>query len=215
MREFALSAAFLALGVTACGAITGLGAYSEGPAGDASVNVGPQSGSSGGQRDDGASSDGTEMTGNDDASDAVASDEAGDDAPTSDDGGESDATGATPDSSAPQEAGAGGQDAAPEAAPVCSTSNCGGCCSDGQCVGGMSTATCGKGGVACHSCSGSTPVCSTSTSTCVAEPMEASAPTCNVSSCPLDCIPVYQRACCKSDNTCGCQVDIPSIGTCM
>jgi len=153
MRHFVLPVAFLALGAAACGAITGLGGYGDGPP-DASVSVGPQGGSSGGQRDDGAAASGddtTEITSNDDASDAVAIEETSDDGPTSEDGGESDdggepsdASSTMPDSGSIEDAGTGAHDAAAEAAPVCSTSNCKGCCSEGQCVGGMSTGTCGS-----------------------------------------------------------------------
>jgi hypothetical protein len=221
MRAFLVLAALLALGVAACGAITGLGEYS---AGTLDGSTGGTNGEDAtGQRGQDGDGSGDELGSTDDSGDAVApTDDAGDDAPTTgDDGLDQDGEPVdgdeTPDgtSTTPDDGGGGGvHDAAPEAAPVCSTSNCGGCCSNGNCLGGQSTATCGTGGTACKGCSGSTPVCSAGA--CVAEPMEASAPTCTMSSCAATiCIPVYQRGCCKSDGTCGCQVDIPSIGSCM
>jgi|HubBroStandDraft_1064217.scaffolds.fasta_scaffold155569_2 hypothetical protein len=220
MRAFLVSATLLALGVAACGAITGVGAYADGT-GDGSVGATGD--------DDGA----TVRTGNDGGGgddltdDAVATDVQGDDAPAGEDGagGEEldggqpdDATNESPDvGTTPQEAGGTAHDAAVESGPPpCSTSTCGGCCSNGTCVGGQSAGTCGTGGIACKSCSGSTPVCS-SAGACVAEPMEASAPTCTQSACATKtvCIPVYQEACCKSDGTCGCEVAIPPSNNCQ
>jgi hypothetical protein len=220
MRELVVPIAFLALGVAACGTITGLNGYSEG-ASDAATGVDPQSGSSGGERGDDANGDVSEMTSDDDTSDAVAVEETGDDGPTSDDGigsddaEPSDASSTTADATVTQDAGGemGGHDAAPEAALACSASNCTGCCRSGACETTGSATTCGTGGVACQSCSGSTPVCSGGS--CVAEPMEASTPTCTPSGCPICIALVYTQACCTSSNVCGCQVDIPSLGPCM
>jgi hypothetical protein len=211
MRALLVPASLLVLGVAACGAIAGLGAYSD-ETGDASVGTtGDDDAATVQTGDDG----GDGGRGDDLTDDAVAMDVQGDDAPAGEDGGgeeldggqSDDATNETPDvGTPPQEAGGTAHDAAVESGPPpCSTSTCGGCCSNGTCVGGLSTGTCGSGGNACKSCSGSTPACSSS-GTCVAEPMEASAPTCTVSACKNACIPFYQSNCCKSDNTCGCEV---------
>jgi hypothetical protein len=132
------------------------------------------------------------------------------------------------------EGGGGGSDAGDagegsvEAAPKCGPgSGCGGCCNaDGVCVGGASVGTCGSGGVACVDCKPSGQVCSAGA--CVAAPVDAAPPPpCDPDRCAtlvngigaaFDaglCAPVYETACCKSDGTCGCMVEIPMMGQCM
>jgi hypothetical protein len=103
-------------------------------------------------------------------------------------------------------------DAYLDAQPACGPASCGGCCSRGQCVGGQSVATCGLGGGVCQDCT-STGACSTS-GTCVTPSIDAGIGTCVVSQCHNACIPVYQSSCCKSDQTCGCQVILGSKGAC-
>jgi hypothetical protein len=108
-------------------------------------------------------------------------------------------------------------DEPPEAdAPRCGPLTCGGCCTaDGFCAGGGSEATCGTGGGACQNCTGTGQscdqgVCSSTDS--------GPAPVCDEMQCRnmiALCIPVYDGPCCRSDGTCGCQVLIPQMGTCM
>jgi hypothetical protein len=87
----------------------------------------------------------------------------------------------------------------------CSPSTCAGCCDlQGRCEGGESIAACGAGGRACQPCT---------TDECVRGicTMQLPLAPCVVSSCPA-CIPVYQAACCKADDTCGCAVLFPDAG---
>lgn len=44
---------------------------------------------------------------------------------------------------------------------------------------------------------------------------EAAPVACDIANCPHVCTPVYQTACCKADQTCGCQVVVPSPETCL
>ena len=89
---------------------------------------------------------------------------------------------------------------------TCGPGTCGGCCSTkGDCVGGQSVATCGVGGQKCQDCT-SSGACSEGT--CTTPPPDAGPPPmCVVASCSTgNCagFPI-QGACCKSDQTCGCQ----------
>ena len=91
--------------------------------------------------------------------------------------------------------------------PVCSSSNCRGCCdSNGNCAGGLSNGTCGTGGQKCVNCGS----LSCNGGTCSSVIPDAGK--CTVPSCDLLtlCIPVYQSSCCKSDGTCGCNSNYPS-----
>ena len=123
-----------------------------------------------------------------------------------------DANGNPPTDGSPMADAVGVPDVAADAAPPCSPSTCGGCCKSGTCVGGQSVATCGVGGSSCRDCT-SQGACSGGA--CVA-PVKDAGPTmtCKANQCFIACIPVYQGACCKSDQTCGCQVVIPSAGSC-
>jgi hypothetical protein len=99
--------------------------------------------------------------------------------------------------------------------PVCGPDICGGCCNDaGLCVGGASVTTCGAGGKACVSCAPAGQVCSNGE--CAAPVVDAAPPApCSPNTCPLMCAPVYETNCCKGDGTCGCAVQIPTMGSCM
>jgi hypothetical protein len=110
---------------------------------------------------------------------------------------------------------AGDASSADVAMPLCGPGNCGGCCNPaGYCAGGQSKSTCGTGGHACTDCTPAGNVCSAGA--CVAPAVDAAPPPpCNPMSCFVACAPVYQTSCCKSDGTCGCQVQIPELGPCM
>src|SRR5262249_37552999 len=90
---------------------------------------------------------------------------------------------------------------------VCRTDTCNGCCtSDGYCAGGQSVNTCGVGGHACQDCT-TAGACS-SAGQCTAPQKDAGPKTCNPSDCHQCAIAPIQGACCKLDNTCGCQFSI-------
>jgi hypothetical protein len=100
----------------------------------------------------------------------------------------------------------------PDVNTVCDTTSCPGCCSNGQCVGGESVATCGKGGGLCKDCTSMGGACTNSA--CATKAPDAGPPkTCTASKCAL-CIPVYQSSCCKSDETCGCKTNFGGNGSC-
>jgi hypothetical protein len=89
---------------------------------------------------------------------------------------------------------------------ACGPTTCGGCCATtGDCVGGQSVATCGVAGQKCQDCT-SSGACSQGS--CATRPPEAGPPPmCVLASCsPSHCAgyPI-QGACCKLDQTCGCQ----------
>jgi hypothetical protein len=196
-------------GASACGALDGLSDYESGsglsdsgtihpvdahsdtssqsPTGD-DDSVEPDTGNPSGPTDDGSPLE----------------PEAGDD--TSDDGGSTNGDGGSPDDveNIP--------DVAVDAAPACTSMTCGGCCMNGTCYGGSSVSTCGKGGSACKDCS-SQGACSANGSCSTPQVDSGHQTSCSASSCLL-CIPVYQQGCCKSDDTCGCQVVIPTRGSC-
>jgi hypothetical protein len=94
-----------------------------------------------------------------------------------------------------------------DAPPPCGAGNCGGCCMNGECVGGHSVNTCGTGGALCKDCTNNGGSCSSSGQCKTAAPVDAAAPppACKASSC-TGCIPFYQMGCCKADQTCGCEV---------
>jgi hypothetical protein len=101
----------------------------------------------------------------------------------------------------------------PDAAPPCGPGHCGGCCMNNVCYGGASVSTCGVSGALCIDCSNKGGACSAE-GACTTPPKDAgTAPACNATKC-LACAPVYQSGCCKSDNTCGCKVNIPPSTTC-
>ena len=83
----------------------------------------------------------------------------------------------------------------------CEALTCPGCCdSTGTCQPGQSVASCGTHGATCTACDDET-VCSNGS--CQSPDLDGGP--CVASSC-AECIPVYQAACCKADQTCGCQV---------
>lgn len=99
---------------------------------------------------------------------------------------------------------------APDVNTKCDTTTCPGCCSNGECVGGQSVATCGVGGVACKDCTSMGGACTSGA--CTMKVADAAPPVCTISKCG-GCIPFYQMSCCKSDQTCGCVVSF-SGGSC-
>jgi hypothetical protein len=107
------------------------------------------------------------------------------------------------------EAGDGDADAGK---PVCSSSNCRGCCdTNGNCAGGLSNGTCGTGGENCVNCGS----LSCNGGTCSSVIPDAGK--CTVAACDYLtlCIPVYQSACCKADGTCGCNINFPPSTVCF
>jgi len=103
-----------------------------------------------------------------------------------------------------------------DATPLCSPRNCGGCCnSNGFCAGGGSAATCGTGGKACRDCESMGQSCDQGACSSVDS---GPAPKCDDAQCRnmlTLCIPAYQGGCCLPDGTCGCQILIPRMGSCM
>ena len=99
---------------------------------------------------------------------------------------------------------------ASDARPMCTRSTCGGCCTAaGDCVGGQSVATCGTKGATCADCTQTGQSCNGGV--CSSAPHDAG--TCTMLSCTTLsnlCIPVWQQPCCKSDETCGCYITIPT-----
>jgi hypothetical protein len=100
--------------------------------------------------------------------------------------------------------------------PPCASS-CGGCCDpNGNCFGGRSIGTCGNAGARCTDCANAGQVCAllnAASGGICAPPPQDSGPvtmTCTPQTCPkMLCVPFWQSACCKSDQTCGCVVVIP------
>jgi hypothetical protein len=102
---------------------------------------------------------------------------------------------------------------APDVNTKCDTTTCAGCCSNGECVGGQSVATCGVGGVACKDCTSMGGACTSGACT-MKVPDAAAKPVCDPQKCP-PCIPVYQSDCCKTtDQTCGCRTNFGGNGMC-
>jgi hypothetical protein len=114
-------------------------------------------------------------------------------------------------------AGAGDAVAPDGGKPMCRT-QCGGCCDQsGTCLGGRSATTCGRAGASCADCTSTGQECDAGLCA-VSQPAKEGGvvtPTCSQSMCMAQtlCIPYYQAACCKADDTCGCQVLFPP-GTC-
>lgn len=113
---------------------------------------------------------------------------------------------------------AGDGEAMVDAKPSCRAA-CGGCCDpSGTCLGGRSATTCGRGGVSCIDCTMTGEECDAGV--CAAAPPPPKdggmvTPTCSQTACMAQtiCIPYYEAACCKADETCGCQALIP-LGPC-
>jgi hypothetical protein len=109
------------------------------------------------------------------------------------------------------EGGDGGPDA-DGALPACGSNNCGGCCeANGTCVGGMSNATCGTGGMTCVNCGSQS--CNNGACSTIA----SDAGRCTQTSCSVFtqlCIPFYESPCCKPDGTCSCKINFPP-GPCL
>jgi hypothetical protein len=177
--------------VSGCGALSGLGDYESG-SGDPVLSHEAGTGSSVDTDAGLASSDDT----------VDPSSDAGEDGPAPSDDGD---TASILDASAYA-------DVDLDAALACGPVSCGGCCMNGTCVGGASVDTCGVGGELCADCTSKGGACSKGACT-TAVPDAAPPPACKASSCGA-CIPVYQAGCCKSDQTCGCQVVIPTRGSC-
>jgi hypothetical protein len=114
------------------------------------------------------------------------------------------------------ETGAGDGGDGEAAAQVCG-SNCGGCCkATGFCAGGQSADSCGTGGVACVDCTAGGMVCSGGACVLASTVEAGPPPPCDPNACTMRCYAfVYETGCCKSDMTCGCQVQIPTKGECM
>jgi hypothetical protein len=181
------------IGVTGCGALSGLGDYGESAGnGDPALSHEGGTGSSVDTDAGLASSDDTADPSADAAEDGSApSDPDGDTTPILDASAYADV-----DFDAP---------------PPCGPMTCGGCCMNGTCVGGASVDTCGVGGNLCTDCSSKGGACSKGA--CATPVVDAAPPpACKSTSCG-GCIPFYQSGCCKSDNTCGCVVSF-SGGTC-
>jgi hypothetical protein len=89
---------------------------------------------------------------------------------------------------------------------ACGADTCGGCCNAaGDCVGGQSVATCGSGGPKCKDCT-SAGACSQGECT-TPLPDAGPPPICMFGSCSNSNCAFFpiQGACCKLDQTCGCQ----------
>jgi hypothetical protein len=193
----------LSVGMTACGALSGLDQYVAG--GDDAAVVGVEPDPEAGENDDPSALP--------QEGDGEASDDAGEDVVTIEQGNGDTGTSVDAfvgdvvtrdvgtDSRSPSDA---------EMAPdnyVCGASSCGGCCTGGVCAGGQSVATCGVGGVQCKDC---TNMGACSSGSCSTPPVEAGPPPmCVASQCMNVCAAApIQGVCCKSDNTCGCQYTI-------
>lgn len=103
-------------------------------------------------------------------------------------------------------------------APACSSKVCGGCCipSTGYCAGGLSAQTCGVGGQRCQDCGSMGLACVNGV--CASPPADAGAAApCAVSACANlhRCIPAWQMACCRQDNSCGCEIIYPPTDMCL
>ncbi len=116
------------------------------------------------------------------------------------------------DTGSPDDAG-GLPDVAPDAPPpACGPMTCSHCCSAGECVGGQSVTTCGTGGADCKDCTNMGGACGSNGSCTTPVNDAAPPPTCSANKCG-GCIAFYQRGCCKSDETCGCQlIYVPGSG---
>jgi hypothetical protein len=201
MRGFFGAVVLLALGVGACGLISGLSGY----------------GASNGTTDGSLSSPTPEDASlldrsrqNADAS--VPSGDAGD--MTRQDEGTSEGADTSPGETAPDSAANDASDVADvgnapdvalDALPDCGPSNCSNCCSNGMCVGGRSVTTCGAGGATCTDCTSKGGACGSNGACTTPAPDAAPPPACDANKCG-GCDGFYEIGCCKSDQTCGCRI---------
>jgi hypothetical protein len=99
---------------------------------------------------------------------------------------------------------------------ACNDLSCGGCCTAASlCAAGGLDNACGRAGAACKSCSASGMVCGAGS--CVTAPADAGeggVSGCNPSKCTNVCVPLYSP-CCKTDQSCGCALTIPTRGICQ
>ncbi len=185
MRLISGAAATLLCGVMAgaCTAVSGLNNYS-GSTGDI---FGEGGSAEGGAGDDSTAADSPAPL--DDASDDVVVNDPVDSPENAETGGP------------PVDAGTDGSP------PLCTSSNCNGCCgSDHLCHGGSSVDTCGKSGVSCVDCTSHGGACNAGV--CGTAPKDASTTyqcTSTSTSACTSCAAVLYTSCCKSDHTCGCQ----------
>jgi hypothetical protein len=87
-----------------------------------------------------------------------------------------------------------------------------GCCDSKGCHYGTSSDSCGNGAAQCKVCSGSSPHCNdgvcSSQSPTTGQCTQSDASACQASRCyPIPFLQV--TTCCRTDNTCGCQVQAP------
>lgn len=124
----------------------------------------------------------------------------------------SEETDAAADAGVPEDAG-NLADVAPDAPPpACGPMTCSHCCSAGACVGGQSVTTCGTGGADCKDCTGMGGACGSNGSCTTPVKDAAPPPACSANKCG-GCVAFYQRGCCKSDESCGCQwIYVPGSG---
>jgi hypothetical protein len=187
MRALFAGVVVLGMSTGACALIAGLDSYEGGPAGggDSSLTSVLRDGS------------------------PVISDDSSTDPPPAEAGATDDGDVLDPDGSV-SESDAG---LSPDVNTACDKTTCAGCCMGGQCYGGGSVATCGAGGVSCTDCTDMGGACS-SVGKCETKVADAAPPpTCTATKC-TGCIPFYQTGCCKSDETCGCKVQIGGNGAC-
>ena len=191
VRPFAVVVAVV--GSSACAQLAGLSDYTSGDPGQPDSFVTPVS---------------PEATNADDSGEATR-DDASDpgDSEAAPPGPGDDRTDATErqDAGAPRDAGTPSDANLRPDTYVCGAGTCGGCCNAaGDCVGGQSVATCGVGGLACKDCTSSGACSNGSCATPL--PDAGPPPMCVLSACPnSSCFYPIQGACCKSDQTCGCQ----------
>jgi hypothetical protein len=204
---------FPVLASSACGIISGVSGYEELTAsGDAAVSQLT--------KETGLVGDPDAVGAHKDTSTPLASDASGDATVLDEDTGIAEEA-ASPDSSEPTDAMDTGSpddtgslpDVAPDAPPpACGPMTCSHCCSAGECVGGGSVTTCGTGGAECKDCTNMGGACGSNGSCTTSVKDAAPPPTCSANKCG-GCVASFQRGCCKSDETCGCQwIYVPGSG---
>jgi hypothetical protein len=174
MRSVSFGVVLLAILANGCASISGLGDYQEGPSGGSEAAISGSDASTGGVD----SSPGEDVWVDDGGADGL------------DDGSQ------IVDVVIPADVDLD----APQCGPTvsCASQHC---CSNGQCVGGLSVNTCGTGG-ACKDCTSIGGACTNGA--CTTPVVDAApAPTCNAKNCG-GCTPFVDKGCCKSDMTCGC-----------
>lgn len=199
-------AVFFVVGSAGCEGISGLSAYEEAAgATDGSLSHSSRDASLAEQDSEAARKDGRTRVDSDASDDRAPNDDGAD---ISQESAGSDASEETVTSDADNIA-----DAAPDAPPPCGPMTCSSCCSGGACVSGQSVAACGTGGQDCRDCTNMGGACG-SNGSCVTRAADSGPPhTCDPAKCK-GCGP-YTLACCKSDDTCGCEVDLViAIGAC-